>query len=192
MTEDSGAFEQSHVRKKRLPVRSARAALARHPDDGWVLAEPRPLGTASLRALRALIVILCPAAPAPASPEIHGKVENHIRVHLQYMHRLAALALVVCVHLLDWAPRFLFVSPKRLHALERARASRLLSDMVAGRFAFLRTLVVAVRGLVLSAYFDQDEVHAAIGYAPLPFLRERVERRRELLAEESLRAGGTR
>jgi hypothetical protein len=111
---------------------------------------------------------------------------------MRYMHPLAAWGFCLCLGLLDWAPRLLLVSARRLHALGRQRASRLLSEMVGGRFAFLRTLVVAVRGLVLSAYFDQDEVHAAIGYAPLPFLRERVERRKALLAAPAARVGGVR
>lgn len=196
MTDESGVFEDSFVRRKRLPVQSARAPLSRHPDDGWVMADPYPLGTAARRSLRALIVTLCPAAPAPNSPELLDRVELHVRHFLRYMHPLAAWGFTLCLVLLDWAPRFLFVSVKRLHALGRSRASRLLSEMVSGRFAFLRTLVVAVRGLVLSAYFDQDEVHQAIGYAPLPFLSERVERRRLLLGAAPLpapaRAGGLR
>lgn len=193
MTEERGVFEDSHVRTKRPQLRPAAAPLSRHPDDGWKLAEPYPLGAAKRRSLRALIVTLCPAAPAPCSPELFDRVELHVRHFLRYMHPLAAFGFGLCLLLLDWAPRFLFVSVKRLHALSRARASRLLSDMVSGRFAFLRTLVVAVRGLVLSAYFDQDEVHQAIGYAPLPFLRERVERRRLLLlGPEPARAGGVR
>lgn len=195
MTEERGVFEDSHVRSKRPQIRGARAPLARHPDDGWQLAEPYPLGATARRSLRALIVTLCPAAPAPSSPELFDRVELHVRHFLRYMHPVAAWGFRLCLILLDWAPRFLFVSVKRLHALGRARASRLLSEMVSGRFAFLRTLVVAVRGLVLSAYFDQDEVHQAIGYAPLPFMKERVERRRLLLlppTPERVAVGGVR
>jgi hypothetical protein len=189
---ESEAFEDSHVRRMRLPVRVARAPLSRHPDDGWQLAEPYVLGPTALRALRGLIITLCPSAPAPCSPELFERVELHVRQHMRYMHPLAAWGFCLCLGLLDWAPRLLLVSARRLHALGRQRASRLLSEMVGGRFAFLRTLVVAVRGLVLSAYFDQDEVHAAIGYAPLPFLRERVERRKALLAAPAARVGGVR
>ncbi|MNC92104.1 hypothetical protein D3C83_84730 [compost metagenome] len=65
--------------------------------------------------------------------------------------------------------------------------------MVHGRYAFLRTLVVAVRGLVLSAYFDQDEAHKALGYAPIPFIRERIQRRQLLLLKPALaHAGGAK
>lgn len=190
--DERGAFEDSHVRRTRLPVRVARAPLSRHPDDGWQMAEPYPLGPGALSALRALIVTLCPSTPAPSSPELFRRVELHVLQHMRYMHPLVAWGFRLCLWLLDWAPRYLFVSVRRLQALGRRRASRLLSEMVSGRFAFLRTLVVAVRGLVLSAYFDQDEVHAAIGYAPVPFLRERVERRKALMAAPALRAGGVR
>jgi hypothetical protein len=48
----------------------------------------------------------------------------------------------------------------------------------------LRTLVLAVRGVILSAYFDQNEVHRAIGYSPLPFLTRRMALRRRLLGRE--------
>lgn len=192
MTDESGAFETSHVRKKHLPLRAARAPLSRHPDDGWQLAEPGRLGPATLRSLRALIVTLCPSAPAPCSPALFARVELHVRQHMSYMPPLAGWGFRLCLWLLDWAPRFLFVSVKRLHALGRPRASRLLSAMVRGRVALLRTIVVAVRGLVLSAYFDQDEVHEALGYAPLPFLSERVARREHLVSEPLTRMGGVR
>lgn len=191
MTIEHGALEDSHVRKK-PPVRTARAPLTRHPDDGWQLAEPYPLGTGATRALDALIITLCPAAPAPATPELFARVSLHVRHFLRYMPPLAARGFVLCLFVLDWAPRLLFVSWRRLHALGRTQASSILTRMARSRFAILRTLVVAVRGLVLSAYFDQDEVHQAIGYAPLPFLRERVERRRLLLLPAPVRVGGVR
>lgn len=192
MTDDSGAYEPSHVRTKRLPVAQARAPLARHPDDGFVLADPYPVGTTTRRALRALITVLIPGAPAPSTPDMVDRIELCVRRFMAYMHPLSARALVLCILLLDCAPLYLFRGFRRLYALERRRASRLLSEMVHGRYAFLRTLVVAIRGLVFSAYFDQDEVHRAIGYEPLPFLRERILRRRLLLQPALAHATGTR
>ena len=34
-------------------------------------------------------------------------------------------------------------------------------------------------GLFMSSYFDQDYVHREIGYAPVPFVAERIELRRK-------------
>ncbi len=186
--------EDSHIRKRMLPVRSPRAPLSRHPDDGFELAEPYPLGHAARRALRALIVIMCPSAPAPNPPDMVDRLELHLRRFMAYMPRVAAFAMWLSVMILDWSPVFLFQSIHRMHALGRARASALITEMVSGRFSFLRSVVVAVRGLTLSAYFDQEEVHRAIGYSPLPFLRERIERRRLLLAapEPAFAAAGGR
>jgi len=193
MSDEHGVFEDSRVQRKSLPVSTA-DGIARHPRDGWKLARPYPLGTRARRTLRALIVTLCPSAPAPSSPELFDRVELHVRHFMSYMHPLAARGFWLCLMLLDWAPRLLFVSVKRLHALGRKRTSELLGEMVHGRFSFLRTLVVAVRGLVLSAYFDQEEVHRAIGYRPVPFLTERRDRRRLLLAPPpvEVRVGGVR
>lgn len=188
------SLEESHVRKRPLDVPSARAPLARHPDDGFVLARPYPLGPASLRALNALIVAICPPPPAPTAPDMIERVAAHVRHFMSYMPPLAGRGFWLCMMLLDWAPLFLFAASSRLHKLSPARASALLTEMVSGRYAFLRTVVVAIRGLILNAYFDQDEVHRAIGYEPLPFIRERIERRQQLLVLQPARAhaGGMR
>jgi hypothetical protein len=42
-------------------------------------------------------------------------------------------------------------------------------------------MLLAPKACILSTYFDQDEVHRALGYDPKAFMRERVERRRALL-----------
>ena len=190
---DHGALEESHVRKRTLPVRRATTPLARHPDDGWKLALPFPLGTAAVRALAGLIIALCPASPAPSSRELFERVALHVRHFMSYMPPVAARGFWLCLFLLEWAPLWLFQGASRLSALPRARASQLLSEMVHGRFSFLRTVVLAVRGLVLNAYFDQDEVQKAIGYEPIPFLQERMQRRSVLLLTPApARAGGYR
>jgi hypothetical protein len=201
MTDASGDYEDSHVRRKHLPVSKARdalrdtrggAPLARHPDDGFVLADPYAVGSTTRRALRALISVLIPPAPAPTAPDMVDRIELCLRRFMAYMPPLSAKALVLCIWLLDLAPLYLFKGVSRLYSLPKQRASRLLSEMVHGRYAFLRTLVVAIRGLVLSAYFDQDEVHKALGYAPIPFIRERIQRRQLLLKPALAHAGGAK
>jgi hypothetical protein len=190
---DPVSMDESQIRRRTLPVRGPSTPLARHPDDGWKLARPYPLGQNAQRALDHLVIVLCPSAPAPSSPEIFARVTLHVRHFMSYMPAVAARALLLCVFLLEWAPIWLLQSTSRLSNLPRERASELINEMVHGRFAFLRTVVVAVRGLVLSAYFDQDEVQKSIGYEPIPFLEERIQRRRALLAVPvPAREGGSR
>jgi hypothetical protein len=53
----------------------------------------------------------------------------------------------------------------------------------------LRTLVFVVRGLILSVYFDQSEVHRALGYDPEAFMNGRIALRRRLLQGQTASAG---
>lgn len=45
-------------------------------------------------------------------------------------------------------------------------------------------LVLAARAIVLTAYFDQPEVYAAIGYHPVIFMKKRIAVRALLLKGE--------
>lgn len=89
---------------------------------------------------------------------------------------------VLTVHLLDWAPLWRLQSWHRLRALPPARAAAVLDGLAESRLAVLRQLIMAARGVVLSTYFDQPQVHAALGYDPEPFLRGRLALRARLLA----------
>jgi hypothetical protein len=40
--------------------------------------------------------------------------------------------------------------------------------------------------MVLSVYFDQSEVHAAMRYAPVPFIKSRLDARSRLLGPVTL------
>lgn len=130
---------------------------------------------------RALICVLLPPPPAPQLPDIVDRVELYVRRFMAHMHPLAARGMWLAIVLLDWAPRLLLRSVRRLHQLDRDSASRILTSMVSGGSSLLRTPVISVRALVLSAYFDQDEVHQAIRYAPVPFIRDRMQLRERLL-----------
>jgi len=162
--------------------------LKRHPDDGWRLAEPYPMSSALLDSFRALVQAICPPPPAPWSPEIARRVELYVRSFMQYMHPIVARALCVAIALLDWAPRFLFVSTRRLKRLDPREAGRVLARLAHARFSLLRSLVLAVRGVILSAYFDQDEVHRALGYSPIPFLTNRLSLRQRLLEKSATKS----
>lgn len=155
--------------------------LARHPNDGWCLAEPYPLGPSSRAALRGVIEALCPGGTAPHSPDVMHDVELGTRRFLRYMHPTVAIAFRLGLLLLDWLPILTLRSLGRLHSLERRRASTFIARWAKSRIKALRLLVMGARSLVLSVYFDQTAVHRAMKYEPVPFMRERIAFRRALL-----------
>jgi hypothetical protein len=53
------------------------------------------------------------------------------------------------------------------------------------RLAPLRSLLIGIRSMIVGAYFDQVEVHRALDYAPVPFLRGRIRERKRLLEERA-------
>ena len=181
------ALPSSHVPRRRLPMlgkpenEGSERELARHPEDGWHPADPYRMSERVRRRFRALIAVMLPPPPAPQIPDIVDRVELYVRSFMAHMHPIAARGMWLAIVLLDWAPRLLFRSFRRLHELDRERASRLLAGMVSGGSSLLRTPVISVRALVLSAYFDQDEVHQAMRYAPVPFIKDRVKLRQKLL-----------
>jgi hypothetical protein len=54
------------------------------------------------------------------------------------------------------------------------------------RVLFIRISMLGPKGVLLSGYFDQDEVHEALDYEPLGFFRDRIALRKERLASESV------
>ena len=117
----------------------------------------------------------------PATPAIVDRIELYVRRFMRYMHPLAARGLWLTFIVLDWLPRLTFKSFRRLYALERTEAARLIAAMMHSRFTSLRMLGAGVRGAILSGYFDQDEVHRALAYAPIPFMTEKIALRRARL-----------
>lgn len=156
--------------------------LDRHPDDGWIFADPFPMGSPARRAFRGLIRAICPPAPAPQLPDLEDRIELQVRRHMRYMPRVVALGLRYSFRLVDNLPRFFFWTRRRLHRLSADEARSLVGRLASSRFSPLRELISAVRGIVLSTYFDQDEVHAALNYAPREFVRGRIALRQRLLA----------
>jgi hypothetical protein len=155
--------------------------LERHPKDGWQLARPYPLGPRALRVLRSLIDTLCPSGHAPRSAELDERVLVGARRFLSYMHPTVSRGLALGLVLLDFLPLLTLKASRTLHRLGRADASLLFGGWVRSRFTALRLLATGLRSLVLSVYFDQEEVHRAIGYAPVPFIADRVQLRASLL-----------
>lgn len=166
----------------RLKLRDGRA-LARRPADGWVRARPYAMSSPVRRAFHGLILAIVPPPPAPAPDDLVARIDAHVRLHMAYMHWTSARGLALVFLLVSWLPVALLWSGRPLHRLPRERAAALLTRLARSSSPLARTLVIAVRGSISSAYFDQDEVHRAMGYEPLPFLRERIARRAQLLAE---------
>jgi hypothetical protein len=157
------------------------AALMREPKDGWKPAEPYPMSERVREYFRALIRILLPPPPAPQAPDIVDRVEIYVRRFMAHMHPLAARGMWLSIVLLAWAPIFLVRSFRRLHHMQRERASALLGELAESKHNLVRSLVISVRALVMSGYFDQDEVHRAIHYSPVPFIKQRLKLRQSLL-----------
>lgn len=162
---------------------NAVASLERHPNDGWVRADPWPMSGVTLRALEGVVAAVCPPATdgAPTTPALLADVVAQVRQMLPYMQPLTARGVVLILWLLDLSPLWRFQGLRRLHKLPHDAASSQL-DVIAASKLFGK-LVLAARATVLTAYFDQPSVHAAIGYAPVAFMRERIDARQRLLAE---------
>jgi hypothetical protein len=169
-------------------VQAGRASLERHPRDGWKLAEPYPLGEGSRRALRAIIEALCPPSPAPRSADLTRRVELGARCLLRYMHPVVSRGLALGLLLLDWLPILTLASKFRMHRLDSGKARALFTRWAKSPFAALRLLVMGARSLVLSVYFDQSEVHAALNYDPVGFQKSRMRLRAHLVMPRKLAA----
>ena len=153
---------------------------ARHPGDGWQIADPYPMRRSTLRAFRGVVHGLLPLHPAV--PDLSERVILSVRQLMQYMHPVMAYGFCVVLHLLDWAPLWRFRSWRRLRSLPPERASLVLQGLGESRLSAFRMLVMGARGAVLSTWFDQSEVHAVLDYDPTPYLRSRVAVRARLLA----------
>ncbi len=156
--------------------------LARHPNDGWRLADPYPLGAYQTGVLRAVIRALCPPEPALFSPALARQVEADSRRLLRYMQPVVARALCIGLVLLDFLPIVTFESRHRFHVLDGTHGSALLARWSRSGVRALRLLIQGLRAMVLSVYFDQREVHAAMHYAPEPFMRDRIRLREQRAA----------
>lgn len=157
----------------------------RHRHDPWKSADPYPMGSWARDAFRAIIRAVCPPPPAPQLPDVVDRIELHVRRLMRYMHPLAARALWVAIFILDWAPRLAFFSRHRLQGLTAEEGAVFLTKLGTSRVHLLRTMLTGIRGAILSAYFDQAEVHRALNYAPLPFISERRELRAQLMGQST-------
>ncbi len=158
--------------------------LARHPDDGWTLAEPMPLGRWTLAAIRGVTDALLPhgEADAPTGAEVRDEVVLGVRRTLRYMAPLSRVGLCGLFVLLDLAPWWTLRAPRRLGGLPPERAAAVLEAVAHAPVGLLRTAVTAVRAAILTTYFDLPAVHRELDYDPVGFMRERIALRQRLLA----------
>lgn len=153
----------------------------RHPNDGWIMGDVYPMSPFTKRALQGLARAMCPPAPAPQLGDLEARVRLQVGRMLRYMNPLVAFGFCIAVWLLDWSPLWRFESIHRVQSLEPARAADILGRLGFSRVPLVRLLVLGVRGMILSVYFDQDEVHAAMDYAPAPFIAQRIQLRARIL-----------
>ena len=118
-------------------------------------------------------------------PDLEDRIELHVRRMLQYMVPIVAFGFVLAVLIVDLAPIWRFVAPRRMRTLDRDRAERLLGEMGRSRWKVIRTMILGIRGIVVSAFYDQDEAHQAMNFHPLPFFTNRIQLRQRLLAGET-------
>jgi hypothetical protein len=153
----------------------------RHPQDGWRLADPLPMGKGSRKRLGALVKALLPPPPAPRPAGMEDRIVEHVLRVIRYFPRIVgAVALPVLLLVLEWSPLWYRGRPRRLSGLPAAEASALLARLATSRFEPLRLLLLVPKALVLSTYFDQDEVHHALHYEPRAFVGDRQALRDEL------------
>jgi hypothetical protein len=164
-----------------MSIESTIPSAVRHPDDDWVMGDLYPLRPFTRRALNGLTRAMCPPPPAPQLTDLEERVTLQVQRMLRYMNPFVAFGFCVAVIALDWSPIWRLASWRRAQSLEAGRAASIVEELGWSKLPALRLLVLGVRGLILSVYFDQDEVHRAMGYAPAPFIEQRIQLRRRLL-----------
>ena len=177
--EDMDAGEGAGPRPfDRAAMCEATGTLAPEVGDGW-MADPIAMSRGSRRAFRGLIRALCP--PEPQVPNMVDRVEAAARQFMAYMNPVMGRGLVLAMRVLDWAPVWRLRGLRRLQSLDHERAAGILDALGRSRFGPLRMFVMAMRAMVLPHFFDLPEIHAALDYDPVTFIRGRIEVRARLL-----------
>lgn len=175
-------------RRRRLSVIGGRPepSLARHPRDGWRRARLFPMGRGARRALKGVIRAFCPTSgDAPQGPAIEHHIEVYVRFWMSYMPRWMARGIWLALFVLEWSPFWVGQGLRRLSALSPRRRARVIARLARSRVFFVRRLIFVVNSLFMSAYYDNERVHRALRYAPVPFIRGRIALRQKVLAQTS-------
>lgn len=121
----------------------------------------------------------CILPDRPRAPGTLAEVTRQALVLLQYMPRSSARVFLWGMRALNWSPVWRFRGLRPLTSLPVESARRQLRGVAQSRWLPVRLLMYGPVGLFMSSYFDQDYVHREIGYAPVPFLSDRIELRRQ-------------
>ncbi len=160
------------------------ATVTRPATPAWRLADPYPLRRGTRRAFRSIVRVVCPLEAGIGGDDIVDRVERQVRCLLQYLNPWLARGFWLLALLLDVAPLWRLRGIRRLHTLERDQAADALAGIMHSRSAMVRNAFFPLRAAILSAYYDQPEVQAAIGFAPEPWLKSRVQLRERILLGE--------
>lgn len=147
-------------------------ALARHPKDAFVFAEPWPMSDGLVRIFHGLIRAMCP--PEPVVPDMERRIEQQVRRMMRYMHPMVATAFTFALRTLEWSPLWRLGKVKRLSQMSRDEASALMEKLSTSRIGLIGDMVAGARAAVLAPYYDLEEIGRHIGWEPVPFMRERL------------------
>ncbi len=139
--------------------------------------QPVRLGERPRRILRAIAEVVAPARDLGFDPG--AAAIDFVEGYLPYIPPPLARAFPLGLRAIDWAALFVLGRPARASRLPRAVRAEVFRRLARSRLQPLRELWHAVRGMVAMGIYSRPEVHAAIGYAPQPFIDERVRLRRE-------------
>lgn len=101
-----------------------------------------------------------------------------------FMPALMRLGFPLGLLLLQWGTVVTAIALKPFTLLSNRMRERYLHRWAKSPFALFRALAQGVRGLILSAYYEQPKVQQALGYTPAAFLDECRIRRAALIAAE--------
>lgn len=103
---------------------------------------------------------------------------------IPFMPALMRLGFPLGLRLMQWGTLVSLVALKPFTLLSDRVRERYLHRWAESPFALFRALAQGVRGLILSAYYEQPKVHQALGYNPAAFLVECRAKREALVAAE--------
>lgn len=103
---------------------------------------------------------------------------------IPFMPTLMRLGFPLGLLLMQWGTVVSLIALKPFTLLSDRLRERYLHRWSESPFALFRALAQGIRGLILSAYYEQPKVQLAMGYTPADFLVECRARREALIVAE--------